>query len=194
MTTPKILLVQSSARTDASVSRRLSRELAETLGSQITTRDVAQAGEFIDSGWVAANFTPATDRSAEQLQRLVSSDTLISEVQDADIVVIGMPIYNFGMPASLKAWIDQIARAKVTFEYTETGPVGLLNGKRAYIVVTSGGTPALSDMDHATPHLRQVLGFLGITDVTIINADQQMIRGEAAVQQAEDQIAALAAA
>ncbi|SOH92552.1 FMN-dependent NADH-azoreductase [Monaibacterium marinum] len=194
MTAPKILLVQSSARTDASTSRRLSRELAETFGGDVTLRDVAQSGEFIDGNWVAANFTPAENRNADQQGRMASSDTLVAELQDADIIVIGMPVYNFGMPASLKAWIDQIARARVTFEYTDKGPVGLLQGKRAYVVVASGGTPVLGEIDFATPHLRFVLGFLGITDVTIINADQQAARGEQAVTDAEAQIAAIAAA
>lgn len=194
MSSPRILLVQSSARTDASVSRRLARELADSLGGPVTLRDVAAQGEFIDGDWVAANFTPAPDRNPAQSARLESSDMLVAEIQDADIVVIGMPIYNFGIPASLKAWIDQVARAGVTFKYTENGPVGLLTGKKAYIVVASGGTQALSEIDFATPHLRHVLGFIGISDVTIVGADQQMMRGAEAVTQAEAQIADIGAA
>jgi len=193
MSNSKILLVQSSARTDASLTRRLSLDLAEKLGGDVVHRDVGAAGEFIDGDWVGANFTPAEDRTPDQKARLANSDTLVAELKDADTIIIGMPIYNFGMPAALKAWVDQVARAKVTFAYTEKGPLGLLEGKRAYIVIASGGTQALSDMDFATPHLRHVLGFMGITDVTIINADQVMARGEDAIQQAEDQIAALAA-
>lgn len=194
MTTQKILLVQSSARTDASITRRLASELSETLGGDVTLRDVAQSGEFIDGNWVAANFTPAGDRNADQQGRLSGSDTLVAEMQAADIIVIGMPVYNFGMPASLKAWIDQVARARLTFEYTDKGPVGLLQGKRAYLVVASGGTEVLGEMDFATPHMRHVLGFMGITDVTIINADLQAARGEQAISAAEEQIAAIAAA
>ena len=193
MSNSKILLVQSSARTDASLTRRLSLDLADKLRGNVVHRDVGAAGEFIDGDWVGANFTPAEDRTPDQNARLANSDTLVAELKDADTIIIGMPIYNFGMPAALKAWVDQVARAKVTFAYTEKGPLGLLEGKRAYIVIASGGTQALSDMDFATPHLRHVLGFMGITDVTIINADQVMARGEDAIQQAEDQIAALAA-
>ena len=90
-----------------------------------------------------------------------------------------MPVYNFAIPASLKAWVDLIARARRTFRYTEAGPEGLLKGKKAYLVVASGGVPVGSDYDFATGYLRHVLGFVGITDVTIIAADQQMMDGEA---------------
>ncbi len=86
-------------------------------------------------------------------------------MQAADTLVIGLPIYNFGVPAALKAWVDQVARAGVTFRYTETGPKGLLTGKRAIIAVASGGTEAGSDVDFATGYIRHVLGFIGITDV-----------------------------
>ena len=96
---------------------------------------------------------------------------LIAELKAADVVVIGAPIYNFGIPAALKAWVDMIARARKTFRYTSEGPEGLLKGKKAYVVIASGGMPVDSDMDFATPYLRQVLGFIGITDVEVIAAD-----------------------
>ena len=194
MSETKVLLIQSSARSDASLTRRLARELASSLGDQIVERDVASGGEFIDGAWVAANFTAAGDRSADQSERLSGSDALVQELVEADAVVIGMPIYNFGMPASLKAWIDQIARARVTFEYTDKGPRGLLSGKRAYVVVASGGTQVMGDVDFATPHLKHVLGFVGIHDVTVIDAGQQMARGEEAIEQAEARIAEIAEA
>jgi FMN-dependent NADH-azoreductase len=97
---------------------------------------------------------------------------------DADVLVIGVPVYNFGIPASLKAWVDMIARARLTFRYTESGPVGLLRGKRAVLVVASGGTAVGSEIDFATDYLRHVLGFLGIDDVEIIAANRVMPRGE----------------
>ncbi len=194
MTSENVLLIQSSARTDASVTRRLSQALAERIGGTIVTRDVAPGPEFVDGDWVGANFTPAADRTDAQHARLSGSDVLVAELQAADTIVIGLPIYNFGMPASLKAWIDQVARSKVTFEYGDTGPRGLLTGKRAFIVVASGGTEAFGDVDYATPHLRHVLGFLGITDVTVVRADQQMVKGEAIVEAAERQIEELAVA
>jgi len=97
----------------------------------------------------------------------------------ADVLVIGVPIYNFGIPAALKAWVDMVARARLTFRYTEQGPEGLLRVKRAYLVVASGGTAAGSAVDFATGYLRHVLGFLGIDDVEIIAADRAQVRGPA---------------
>ncbi|RED14203.1 FMN-dependent NADH-azoreductase [Pontivivens insulae] len=182
------LVIQASARRDGSVTRDLSTDLAEKLGGEITVRDLAEALPQIDESWVGANFTPAEERSEVQKAILAQSDALVAELQAADTLVIGLPVYNFGMPAALKAWIDLVARARVTFEYTPEGPRGLLTGKKAYIVVASGGTEALSAIDFATPHLRHVLGFLGIADVEIITADRQMVVGEAAVAAAKDQI------
>ncbi|MEL6599879.1 MAG: NAD(P)H-dependent oxidoreductase [Pseudomonadota bacterium] len=182
------LLVHSSARREASVTRALGSDLAERLGAPVVERDLAHGVELIDEAWVGANFTPREDRSDTQRARLKGSDALVAEVMAAETLVIGMPIYNFGVPAALKAWIDQIARAKVTFEYTPDGPKGLLSGKRAFIIVASGGTEMGSAVDFATPHLRQVLGFLGIDDVTVIRADQAMVRGEAAQTDAMRQI------
>ena len=189
----KTLLIQSSARTDGSTTRTLARTLAEKLGGEVTTRDLTTALPQLDEAWIGANFTPDEDRTDTQRATLAQSDTLIAELQSADTLVIGLPIYNFGIPASLKAWIDLVARARVTFEYTPDGPRGLLTGKKAYIVVASGGTEALGDIDFATPHLRHVLGFLGISDVEVIAADRQMVVGEAAVTNALAQIDAIAA-
>ena len=187
------LLIQASARSDASTSRALTRKLAERLGGSITTRDVAQGLPLIDEAWIGANFTAAEERSPQQTALLELSEELIGEIEAADTLVIGLPIYNFGIPGALKAYIDLIAHARRTFEYSPTGPNGLLTGKKAYIVVTSGGTEAFSAIDFATPHLRHVLGFIGITDVEIIRADQQMMRGEAAISGAEAQIDAIGA-
>ena len=147
------LLIQASARSDASTSRALSRQLAEKLGGPITTRDVAEGLPLIDEAWIGANFTPAEERSPEQSALLALSEELIAEIEAADTLIIGLPIYNFGIPGALKAYIDLIARARRTFEYTPNGPKGLLTGKKAYIVVTSGGTEAFSAIDFATPHL-----------------------------------------
>ena len=94
----------------------------------------------------------------------------MAELQAADTIVIGTPIYNFTSPASLKAWMDLVARPRVTFHYTENGPEGLLSGKKAIIAVASGGVPIGSDMDFLTPHLRHFLGFIGITDVEFVTA------------------------
>ena len=118
---------------------------------------------------VATN-TPAEDRTAAQREKLAFSDTLVDELKAADIVVIGAPIHNFSVPASLKAWIDLVARVRLTFRYTENGPVGLLEGKKAYVLTPSGGVPVGSPVDFATPYLRHALAFIGIDDVEIIGA------------------------
>lgn len=165
------LLVHSTARTANSVTRNLTKQVIDHLSPDvIIERDLIDAVPQIDEAWVGANFTPAEDRTAAQSDVLTLSDTLVDELQEANTIVIGVPIYNFGIPASLKAWIDQICRAKVTFKYGENGPEGLLTGKRAIIVVASGGVKIGSDADMATPYMKQVLGFVGITDVTIVGA------------------------
>jgi FMN-dependent NADH-azoreductase len=140
--------------------------------AQVTTRDLATPLPQIAEDWIGANFTPAADRTAAQAETLRLSDTLIEEVKAADVLVIGLPIYNFGVPAALKAWIDLVARAGVTFQYSPTGPKGLLAGKRAIVAVASGGTEMGSDIDFATGYIRHVLGFIGITDVVFVAADR----------------------
>ncbi|XWN33530.1 MAG: NAD(P)H-dependent oxidoreductase [Devosia sp.] len=178
-----VLAVNASGRTDGSHSRALTARIIEKLQergnvARLIDRDLAAGIEFVDGDWIAANFTPDAERTAGQAARLAASDALVDELLAADVVVIGAPIYNFGVPAVLKAWIDQVARARKTFRYTEDGPEGLLTGKKAYVVVTSGGTEADGAIDFATPYLRHVLGFVGITDVTVIKADRLMFGGE----------------
>ena len=140
--TAHVLRVDASARTDGSVTRALADRLVETMkAGTITRRDLAaEPIPQLTEDWVAANFTEPGDRTAEQNARLAQSDALVAELQTADTLVIATPIYNFGVPAALKAWIDMVARAGVTFRYTADGPVGLLAGKKAYIVLASGGT------------------------------------------------------
>lgn len=186
----RVLRVDASARFEGSNTRALTEALVRRLldaglASDVVERDLAREPlEFVDADWVGANLTPADARDARQRERLALSETLVEELFAADTVVIGAPIYNFGIPASLKAWIDLIARARRTFRYTEDGPVGLLRGKRAYVCASSGGTVVDGDKDFATPYLRHVLGFVGIDDVTVIAADRAMARGEEAMQSA----------
>jgi FMN-dependent NADH-azoreductase len=183
----KVLRVDSSARPAGSVSRRLADALIEQLeisegAVDLTVRDLAvEAPAFVDAAWVDANFTPAERRSEAQRAALAQSDALVAELKAADVLVVGVPIYNFGIPAALKSWVDMVARARLTFRYTENGPVGLLRGKRAFLVVASGGTSVGSEIDFATGYLRHVLGFFGIDDVEIIAADRVMPRGEETV-------------
>ena len=168
-----ILRIDSSANIETSVTRELTDRIISILGAtEVTIRDLAKnALPQIDHAWTVARAVPAEDRTDEQANALALSDALIAEIMAADTIVIGAPVYNFGVPAALKAWIDLIARAGVTFRYTETGPVGLIDGKRVIIALASGGTPMGSDMDFASGYLRQVLGFMGMTDVTFVAAD-----------------------
>ncbi len=180
-----ILRIDASARHAGSTTRQLADQLVTRLveqgyGAAVTRRDLALTPPaLLTENWVGANFTDDADRSDDQRAVLAHSDELIAELEAADTIVIGVPVYNFGIPAVLKAWVDQIARARRTFRYTETGPEGLLKGKRAFLVVASGGVPVGSDYDYASRYLIQLLGFVGITDVTVIAADQQMTDGEA---------------
>ena len=170
-----ILHVNASARGAASVSRQLTTNLIDALrerhGSvQITERNVAAGLPFVDEEWVGANSTPEEERDDAQREVLALSDELVRELADADILVVGAPIYNFSIPAALKAWVDMIARARLTFRYTDKGVEGLLADRKTYVVVPSGGVPVGSAVDFATPYLRHVLGFVGITDIEFIGA------------------------
>ncbi|MEM7730591.1 MAG: NAD(P)H-dependent oxidoreductase [Pseudomonadota bacterium] len=198
MTTPlNILRIDSSARHEGSVSRELADiyidRVAEIRPVQVATRDVSEPLPIVTADWIQANFTPSDDRTARDRAELSTSDRLVDELRRNELIVISTPIYNFGIPASLKLWIDQVARAGLTFRYTEDGPVGLLDGKRAVILVASGGTPVGSEIDFATPYLKHVLGFLGIQDVEIVAADQLMASGEEKIEQTKERVRALAA-
>ncbi|SDU27600.1 FMN-dependent NADH-azoreductase [Stappia sp. ES.058] len=192
-----VLKVDSSARREGSVTRRLAdRAIAELAGggTEVTTivRDVAAGLPVVDEAWVTANFTDPADRTAEQKARLALSDTLVAEVKAADVLLIGVPIYNFGIPAALKAWVDLVARARETFRYTESGPEGLLTGKRAILVLASGGTTVGSEIDFATGFLKHIMAFVGITDVTVIAADRLMFDAEESLAGAERGVSAAA--
>jgi len=174
-----ILKIDTSGRRSGSVTRELTDALVTTFldvspDARVLTRDVSTGLPVIDEDWIGANFTDPAERSPGQRLKLALSDTLVNELKSADTIVIGVPVYNFSLPASLKIWIDLVARARETFRYTETGPVGLLENKKAYLVIASGGVKVGSDADFATGYLRHVLGFLGISDVTVIAADQLM--------------------
>ncbi|MEM1380593.1 MAG: NAD(P)H-dependent oxidoreductase [Pseudomonadota bacterium] len=187
-----ILHLDSSARHAGSYSRPLTEAAVARVGgagAKVLRRDlVADQPELIDEAWVTANFTPAPERSAEQKQRLAGSDALVEELTAADVIVLGVPIYNFGVPGALKAWMDLVARAGLTFRYSENGPEGLLKGKRAYVVHTSGGTPVGSEIDFCSGFVRHFLGFLGISDVTTIAADGLMGDEAAGLEKARTKI------
>lgn len=192
--TNHILRIDASLRHTDSITRGLlDRITARFSAATITTRDLSTGLPLIDEIWIGANFTPAEARTEAQNAALVLSDTLIEELKAADTLVLGLPIYNFTVPTAFKAWIDQVARVGLTFQYTDTGPLGLLTGKRAIIAIGSGGTKTGSDFDFATGYIRHILGFIGITDVTFIAADALMADADAALATAHSQIEALAA-
>lgn len=189
-----VLRIDSSARTEGSSSRTLIDKIIArftSAGASVTTRDVSTGLPVLTQDWVAANFTPAEARSDAQKQELSLSDKLIDEVKAADVLVIGLPIYNFGMPAALKLWVDLICRAGLTFRYRDNGPEGLLSGKRAIVVLSSGGVELGASVDHASSHLRTVLGFIGVTDVSFVRADGQALDAAAALARADADIATL---
>jgi len=172
--TQQILRIDASMRKSGSYSRTLSDRLIAQLQRQtpsnVKQRDLADGIPFINEAWIESNFTDVSERTAEQRAVLSCSDALISEIKTADTLVIGLPIDNFNVPAAFKAWIDQIARAKVTFRYGDNGPEGLLENKKAYVILSSGGTQLGSDIDFVSNYIHHVLAFIGITDVTLIDS------------------------
>ena len=190
-----ILRIDASARRTGSVTRDLNDKIIDKLSKSddvtVVTRDLADPLPLLTEEWIGANFTDPAERTEEQRQVLVLSDELVAEVKAADVLLIGLPIYNFGVPAALKAWVDLVARARETFRYSEYGPVGLLEGKRAIVTVASGGTEAGSSIDYATTYMKHVLSFIGITDVEFVSADQMMIDADASLAAANEKIEAL---
>ncbi|MFT7473200.1 MAG: FMN-dependent NADH-azoreductase [Verrucomicrobiales bacterium] len=192
-----ILRLESSASGSASVTSGLNELLLERLtaihpDSTIVERDLT-ALPVLTADSFAANGTPVAERSADQSELASLADALIAELSAADVIVLGAPIYNFGLPSSVKAWMDLVARAGTTFTYTETGPKGLLEGKTAYVVTASGGVSIGDAADFATPHITLFLNFLGISDVSIIDAAGLMMDPEK-VQKAQAQIRELISA
>ncbi len=169
-----LLRIDASARYDDSVGRQLADSLIQRITAaqpaHVVSRDLGKGVSLLDEATVNAVFTPAEQRNDEQLSYLAEGHQLIEELNAADLLVIAMPIYNFGPPASLKAWADLVARAGQTFRYSEAGPEGLLADRPVYLIVTSGGVPLESPMDFATGWIRTFLGFLGLKNVTIIEA------------------------
>lgn len=191
-----VLEISASGRSEQSVSRMLTQDIVDALERgadeiEVVRRDLSAGVAFVDGAWIGANFTAEEQRSQEQRTILATSDRLVDEVKRADVLVIGAPIYNFGVPAALKAWIDMIARARKTFRYTANGPEGLLKNKKAYVVIASGGVPVDSPLDFATPYLRHALRFIGITDVEVIAADQLNKDAEDSIDAARTRIAGL---
>ena len=158
----------NGSRSRAMADRLIARMQAENPSLDIVDRDLADGIPMVSEAWIGANFTDPGERSPEQRAVLAQSDALLAELKASDVIVLASPIYNFGLPAALKAWVDMIARARESFRYTANGPEGLLTGKRAYVLMASGGVALGSEADFASPYLRFVLGFVGITDVSFV--------------------------
>lgn len=176
----KILNIVSSAKGDQSFSNKLSAAIIDKLltiypGSEILTRDLAADPlPYYQGQQIAAHYTPADKRTAEHKDALSKSDQAIMELLDADFIVIGVPLYNFGVPSTLKSWIDHIARSGITFSYGDGVPKGLVTGKKVYLAVASGGIYSdgpMKALDFAEPYLRGSLGFLGMNDITTFRVE-----------------------
>lgn len=199
----KILIINSSTLGEHSVSRKLTGSFAASWREadptvEVKVRDIGAepVPHLVPETWVGVRGEPMTEREQEARQL---SDALIAEVEEADILVIGAPMYNFGIPSTLKAWFDHVLRAGVTFRYTAEGPEGLMKGKPAIVIESRGGLyssgPA-SGMDSQEPHLRTMLGFIGIKDVLFVRAEQLSRGGDgaaAAVARAEEELVKIAA-
>ena len=198
-----LLEIRSSLFADQGESSRLADAYvaawrATHPNGRVIVRDLGAAPiPHLDATRVTAFGTQAADRSAAQQSAVDLSDTLIAELAGADEIVLGVPMYNFGIPSTLKAWIDHVARAGVTFRYTDKGPVGLLRGKRVKVFAARGGLYAGTPRDTQTGYLRDVLGFLGLGDVEFVYAEGLAIdadRKRAALAAAHAAIARIAVA
>ncbi len=194
-----ILHIISSPRKGASASIQLATGIIDKLqaahpGSNVVTHDLAtHPFPHLEESHLQSFFTPAESRTPEQQEAVKHSDNAIQEIKDADVIVIGAPLYNFGIPSTLKAWVDHIARAGVTFKYVDGAPQGLIKGKKVYVAMSSGGIYSegpSAGYDFVAPYLKAVLGFLGMTDVTVVRAEGLAIPGvqDTAVQKGLDSV------
>lgn len=173
----KILHIDAGLFAENSNSNQLSADFLSEYQAvygpaEVTYRDLAANPlPHLDAAIVGGFMTAAEDRNENQAASTELSETAIAELQDNDVLVLGLPMYNFGVPSTFKAWVDHVARAGITFRYTENGPEGLLTGKKAYVLAARGGMYANTPNDHQAPFIRQIFGFFGITDVTFIYAE-----------------------
>lgn len=195
-----LLHIDSSARAGGSASRRLSAEYVRAWQARnphgtVTYRDLAvDTPRFVSPEWITGVFGPAEAATDGTKAAVAASEALIREMEEADVLVLGVPMYNFGVPATFKAWIDQVVMGGRTFAFGENGPEGLLKGKKAVVLRASGSdfdNPAFAPMDFHAPYIRGVLGWIGITDVEFIAVNgytpEQV---EAAIQEAGKAITA----
>jgi FMN-dependent NADH-azoreductase len=198
-----LLIINSSPRSN-SVSRRLTRHFAEEWKAKhpetrTLERDLAaETLPFVTEQWIQASYTPPAQRTQQQQQALALSDALIEELMAADVIVLGVPMHNFSIPAHLKAWFDLVARAGKTFSYGDKGPKGLIPAEKQVVAIVSRGGvfadgPASASSDFQVPYLRYMLHFLGLEDVTVIAADKQGFGAEVAQQSVDNAVQRLSA-
>jgi FMN-dependent NADH-azoreductase len=182
----KILNIISSPRGEASYSNKLGNAIMEKIGteypgSEIITRDLTKSPfPHIDASHLEAFFTPKENHTEKHIQSTKLSDEAINEILEADIIVINVPMWNFSIPSVLKAWVDQISRAGITFKYSEKGPVGLIAGKKIYVAIASGAVYSEGQYkvnDFIESYLKTILGFLGMTDLTVYRVEGLSIPG-----------------
>jgi FMN-dependent NADH-azoreductase len=176
----KILSIETSAKAGDSFSNKLSNAILDKLkatypGSEVKVHNLAKKPfPHLEETHLAAFFTPPEAHSDVQKTAIKHSDEAIKEIMDADIIVIGVPLYNFGIPSTLKAWIDHIVRAGITFTYASGIPEGLIKNKKVYLAIASGGVYTdgpMKSYDFTEPYLRTVLGFIGLTDITVLRVE-----------------------
>lgn len=184
----KILQINTAARSEGANSSKLADAISSRLKVKhpeavLEVRDLAaNPHPVLDEAALGALFTPPDQRTPDQAARVALDDALIAQTQSADVIILGVPMYNFGVPVQLKTWIDAIARAGVTFRYTENGPEGLIKGKKVYLALARGGIYRDTPNDSQVPYLKTVLGFLGMTDIECVYAEGLAMGEEAAVQ------------
>ncbi len=189
-----ILRVDASMRRQKSVSRMLADEMVSSLGARkpginLIVRDLALGIGIVNAAWIDAERTSEENRAPDQRALLTQFDALVAELQAADDLVIATPIYNFSVPAALKAWIDLICRDKITFSYANDRARGLLANKRATVIITSGGTMADTDIDYASSYIQHILEFIGILDISIIDVTGLSKNRREVINNAREEIA-----
>ncbi|UKB81995.1 NAD(P)H-dependent oxidoreductase [Chryseobacterium sp. MEBOG06] len=176
----QVLHIISSPRSESSVSKKLGNAVVEKItakypDSVFKKRDLTNPlFPHLEENHINAFFTPAENRTSEQLESVKLSDTVIAELQEADIIIIEAPLYNFSITSTLKSWLDHIARAGVTFRYNENGPEGMIKNKKVYVAFSSGGIYSEGERqayDFVVPYLQKTLGFLGMTDISVVRAE-----------------------
>lgn len=170
----KILNIQSSSNKQSSVGRELSSHVLNELKKkypnlEVTNRDLADGLHPLQSHFLGGSFKPAEEHNSDERKAIARSEELIQEIEGADLILAAVPMYNFSVPSNFKIWVDHIVRARRTFAYGESGPEGLIKGKKALLLTTMGGPWEGSDYDFLTPYLRKIFSFVGIEDLSLVN-------------------------